>query len=96
MKSAPLKKASRKRKTSAWTQEEVTAFMAEVEEYLRNLFQLPLCFSQYIGQQGQFANCLCLNSFEHQCSYSALATRLGELFLIFFNFYSYFVANYLF
>jgi hypothetical protein len=47
MKTAPLKNAFRKGKTSAWTLEET--FTAEVEEYLRELFRLPLCFTQYNG-----------------------------------------------
>jgi hypothetical protein len=83
-KSAPLKKVFRKGKISARTPEKIVALAAEVEEYLRNLFRLPLCFAQYNGQQGQFANCSCLNSFEHQCSYADLASRLGELFLFLF------------
>lgn len=89
-KSAPLKKAFRKGKTSARTPEEITALTAEVEDYLRNLFRLPLCFAQHNGQQGQFANCSCLNSFEYQCSYADLASRLGELFYFYFCSYYYF------
>jgi hypothetical protein len=79
----PLKNIFRKVKTKSRTPEEITAFTAEVEEYLRNLFGLQFCFARYQGRQGQFVKCSCLNSYEQDCSYSDLAARLGEYFLFF-------------
>ncbi len=74
----PLKNIFRKVKTKSRTPEEITAFTAEVEEYLRNLFGLQFCFARYQGRQGQFVKCSCLQSYEQDCSYSDLAARLGE------------------
>jgi hypothetical protein len=79
IKSQPLKKALRKVKTKARTDEEINALNMEIKDYLTTLFNLPYCFARY---QGRFVSCRCVQIAQQGCSFSFLAVRLGEFFLL--------------
>jgi hypothetical protein len=76
-KSNPLMKAYRKVRTKKRTEQEITAFKAELEEYLLDLFSLPFCFSPF---RGCFVSFRCIQNDRERYSLTALSARLGEWF----------------
>lgn len=75
IKQKPLQKAYRGVKTKRRSPAEIRELEQDMEEYLRNLFSFPHCFSRY---QNRFVSCACLSNEQENCSYALLASRLGN------------------